>query len=314
MDHYTRSARNTFSGLRLNRKPFSRNEAADREICLTSPRAVFVVIRHDEALFDPVSGAPLLLGHQELAHCDGLHESALLLGTDESKSYFALNYSRLSRQCGNSIENLGSFEKLRQHTAILAPNQAALLGFARSAVNWNETVRFCSICGHPTQASQFSLARICTNPQCGKHHFPRVDPAMIVLIHHGDQCLLGRQASWRSHMYSAIAGYVEPGESVEDAVYRETWEETGLRLRDIRYFSSQPWPFSGSIMLGFHARAETTEIHLADQELEDARWFSRDEIPELLDNGSLVLPPTDTIARHMFDDWFARSPSDREET
>ena len=305
MDHYTRSARNTFAGLRLDRKPFARHDD-DISAHLSSPRAAFVVVRQDDILFDPVSGGPLLLGHRELIGCTNLRESALLLGADEQASYFALDYSRLSAHTGNCLDGLGAFEKLRQHTSILPPDQAALLGFARSVVGWNHAARFCGVCGHPTQGGPASLARICTNPDCGKHHFPRVDPAMIVLVHRDEQCLLGRQASWRPRMYSAIAGYVEPGESIEDAVYRDTWEETGIRVHDIRYYSSQPWPFSGSIMLGFHAQAETTDIRLADQELEDARWFSRAEIPGLLDSGTLALPPLDTIARHLFEAWFNR--------
>lgn len=312
MDHYTRSARNTFAGLRLDRKPFARHDKHGLDEHLTSPRAAFVVVRQDEILFDPVSGGPLLLGHRELIHCADLRESVLLLGADEHASYFALDYFRLSARTGNCLDGLGAFEKLRQHTAILPPDQAALLGFARAAVGWNQSARFCSACGQPTQSDPASLARICSNPACGKHHFPRVDPAMIVLIHRDDQCLLGRQDSWRPRMYSAIAGYVEPGESIEDAVYREAWEETGIRVHDIRYHSSQPWPFSGSIMLGFHAQAENTDIRLADQELEDARWFSRAEIPALLDSGALVLPPTDTIARHLFEAWFSRRLPDRE--
>ncbi len=305
MDHYTRSARNTFAGLRLDRKPFARHDD-DISAHLSSPRAAFVVVRQDDILFDPVSGGPLLLGHRELIGCTNLRESALLLGADEQASYFALDYSRLSAHTGNCLDGLGAFEKLRQHTSILPPDQAALLGFARSVVGWNHAARFCGVCGHPTQGGPASLARICTNPDCGKHHFPRFDPAMIVLVHRDEQCLLGRQASWRPRMYSAIAGYVEPGESIEDAVYRETWEETGIRVHDIRYYSSQPWPFSGSIMLGFHAQAETTDIRLADQELEDARWFSRAEIPDLLDSGALALPPLDTIARRQFEAWFNR--------
>ncbi|NCD24737.1 MAG: NAD(+) diphosphatase [Deltaproteobacteria bacterium] len=310
MDHYTRSARNTFAGLHLDRKPFVHQGHDDPFVHLAAPSATFVVVRHDEILFDPGSGVPLLLGHRDVARCADLRESALLLGADDHAQYFALDYSRLSTTAGNCVDGLGVFEKLRQHTAILPPEQAALLGFARSAVGWTNAARFCSACGHPTQGNPLTLARVCSNPDCGKHHFPRVDPAMIVLVHRDDSCLLGRQTSWRPRMYSAIAGYVEPGESVEDAVCRETWEETGIRLGDIRYHSSQPWPFSGSIMLGFHATAKTTDIRLADQELEDARWFSRAEIPDLLDQGVLVLPPTDTIARRLFDAWFTpRHPS-----
>jgi NAD+ diphosphatase len=140
-------------------------------------------------------------------------------------------------------------------------------------------------------------------------HYPRINPAMIVLIHHrddtGERCLLGRQAGWRPRVYSAVSGYVEPGESAEDAVLREVMEETGIAVTDIRYFCSQPWPFSNSLMLGFHARAATTEIRLNDEELEDARWFTRSEIPALLESGEMALPAAETIARHLFDAWYS---------
>lgn len=132
---------------------------------------------------------------------------------------------------------------------------------------------------------------------------------MIVLVHHADargkRCLLGRQPAWKPRVYSALSGYVEPGESAEDAVLREVMEETGIRIDDVRYFSSQPWPFSDSLMLGFHARALDTEIRLDEAELEDARWFSRHEIPGLLDSGELVLPSPETIARRLFDAWYS---------
>jgi NAD+ diphosphatase len=129
---------------------------------------------------------------------------------------------------------------------------------------WHSQARFCSLCGHPTAPRSGSLAQTCTNPDCGAQHFPRVNPAMIVLVHHadghGERCLLGRQPGWKPRVYSALSGYVEPGESAEDAVLREVMEETGIRVCDVRYHSSQPWPFSDSLMLGFHARATNTDI------------------------------------------------------
>lgn len=190
------------------------------------------------------------------------------------------------------LAGLGTFARLRQHVATMSGKIASLLGYACFAAGWQSQTRFCSLCGHPTVSKPSSLAQCCTNPSCAAEHFPRINPAMIVLVHHPekDMCLLGRQSSWKPRVYSALAGYVEPGESAEDAVLREVMEETGIRVRDIRYHSSQPWPFSSSLMLGFHALAENLDIHLDDRELEDARWFPRQEIPGLLEKGIWPCP------------------------
>lgn len=302
MDQYSRSARNTFSGLRLNRKPFEPDQTWRTH--LVSEQARYIIVRHDDILFDPVSQTPLLLSHRELGHCEAVLEHAVLLGASESASFFAVSLQHLPASTAFCLQGLGSFERLRRHAPILPADQAALLGLARSAAGWLDTVRYCSVCGHPTTIKPGTLAQACTNPACGKIHFPRVDPAIIVLVHREHHCLLGRQASWTPRMYSAIAGYVEPGESVEDAVLRETAEETGIPVGDIRYHSSQPWPFSGSIMLGFHARAQASGILLADQELEDARWIARDQIQGLLDSGELLLPTRETIARNLIESWY----------
>ena len=122
--------------------------------------------------------------------------------------------------------------------------------------------------------------RECRDEACRSKHFPRTDPAIIVLVHHGDRCLVGRQSSWPKGMYSTLAGFVEPGESLEQAVAREVHEESGVRITDVRYFRSQPWPFPSSLMLGFIARATTTEIDVQDDELEDARWITREQLRE----------------------------------
>ncbi|MGA2228712.1 MAG: NAD(+) diphosphatase, partial [Syntrophobacteraceae bacterium] len=146
--------------------------------------------------------------------------------------------------------------------------------------------------------------RTCVNPQCGVVHFPRTDPAMIAIIRFGEKCLLGRQSIWPEHMYSALAGFVEPGESAEGAVAREVFEEVGLRVKDIRYHSSQPWPFPCSLMLGFTAEAVDERITLDDKELEEARWFGRGELQEAVENGTVKLPPPVSIAYRLIEDWF----------
>jgi len=314
MDNYSRSALNTFAGLVLNRKPMTCPDAPDWG--LTSGRALYVVVRGDEILFDAARREPLLLAAQMLGECDQEHLQAMLLGEDGSSRYFAINIERLPASTTRCLGSLGVFVPLRQHAAALPNQMAALLGYARAVAGWHSLARFCSLCGHPTAIRPGSLAQTCTNPACGAQHFPRVNPAMIVLVHHadshGDKCLLGRQSTWKPRVYSALSGYVEPGESAEDAVLREVMEETGIKVCDVRYFSSQPWPFSGSLMLGFHARATTTDIHIDATELEDARWFARHEIPALLSSGEFALPSSETIARQLFDAWYSPGESVRD--
>ncbi len=146
---------------------------------------------------------------------------------------------------------------------------------------------------------------MCTRPECGRQHFPRTDPAVIVRVVHNDRILLGRQLAWPAGWYSVLAGFVEPGESLEEAVRREVEEEAGVAVSDIRYDSSQPWPFPASLMVGFNAQAENDHIRLASDELEDARWFSREEIREEVAAGTLRLSPRVSISRHLLDVWMA---------
>ena len=184
------------------------------------------------------------------------------------------------------------FEDLRLVASVLPIDEAGLLGYARALISWRRRHRFCGTCGAKTLPAKSGHVLVCSNPSCRHEQFPRIDPAIIVLVSDGDRALLGRQASWPVGRYSTIAGFVEPGESLEDAVAREVFEETGIEVDRIEYHSSQPWPFPASLMLGFTAHAPTTEVHLRDQELEDARWFTR---AALTSNGAL-LPPRQSIS------------------
>jgi NAD+ diphosphatase len=192
-----------------------------------------------------------------------------------------------------------SYSELRPLAAGLAPDEAGLLAYARALKLWHDNHRHCGHCGAPTKATRAGHARQCT--ACSQQSFPRLDPAIIVLVHNGDKALLGRQASWPENRYSTIAGFVEPGESLEDAVHREVHEETGISTDRVVYHSSQPWPFPASLMLGFIARAVDTHITLNDGELEDAQWFSRKEIQA----GTVLLPPRHAISRQLIDHWLA---------
>jgi NAD+ diphosphatase len=198
-----------------------------------------------------------------------------------------------------------SFEELRPLSSRLPPDEAALLAYARALSIWRQRHRFCGLCGSPTRAERAGHLMRCSNAQCAHEFFPRIDPAIIVLVTDGERALLGRQPSWPPGRYSTIAGFVEPGESLEDAVAREVLEETGVRVTRVDYHSSQPWPFPSSLMLGFHAFAEPHAPIRVSGELEHARWFTREEIA----SGIPLLPPEHAISFRLIAAWFdAGSP------
>ena len=192
------------------------------------------------------------------------------------------------------------FEELRPLAPLLEETEASLLAYARALSFWRLRHRFCGVCGSRNLPIRAGHVMHCSNPRCGTDIFPRIDPAIIVLVTDGERALLGRQASWPPGRYSTIAGFVEPGESLEDAVARETLEETGVVVLESRYHSSQPWPFPSSLMLGFMASAAPGSVASGSSELEDARWFTRAEIVA----GTPKLPPRTSISFRLVEHWF----------
>ena len=192
------------------------------------------------------------------------------------------------------------FEDLRVVAALLPAEEAGLLSYARGMVAWRARHRFCGTCGATTLPVKGGHVLVCTNPACRHEQFPRIDPAIIVLVSDGERALLGRQASWPVGRYSTIAGFVEPGESLEDAVAREVFEETGIEVDEIEYHSSQPWPFPSSLMLGFTARAVSSLICKHDDELDDVQWFTRADLAA----GKPIVPPSVSISFRLIEHWF----------
>ena len=195
-----------------------------------------------------------------------------------------------------------AFEELRPLAPLLGAEEAGLLAYARALSIWRTRHRHCGVCGAPTIATRAGHTLMCSNTSCAQEFFPRLDPAIIVLVSDGERALLGRQASWPPRRYSTIAGFVEPGESLEDAVRREVAEETGVAVTGARYDSSQPWPFPSSLMIGFHARAAADSRVRVSGELEDARWFTRAQ----LNAGEALAPPAQSISWRLIESWLKR--------
>src|SRR6185503_9944654 len=191
---------------------------------------------------------------------------------------------------------------LRDLAPVLSQAEGGMVAHAVGMLNWHRRHRFCANCGAPTVAREAGYVRVC--PVCGAEHHPRTDPVVIMLVTDGDRALLGRQAPWPTGRYSALAGFVEPGESLEEAVAREVREEAGVELGQPQYIASQPWPFPSSLMLGFSAPWISGEPVIGDEELEDARWFTREQVRDAVsERGPLRLPPPLAIARRLLDGW-----------
>lgn len=191
--------------------------------------------------------------------------------------------------------------------ALLPPGDIGIYGTARSVLDWHARHRFCARCGQPTVPVKGGWQRDCMAEPCKAQHFPRTDPVAIMLVEHAGQLLLGRQSRFPARSYSALAGFVEPGETIEEAVARETFEEAGVKVRNVRYIASQPWPFPSQLMIGCIGMADSFDLAIDHSEIEDARWFTRDEVAEAIakgaDSTSFLAPPKQAIAHHLLQWW-----------
>lgn len=292
---------NWLSGLELDRASALRSSPERLDDAWARPdtrvvpvwRSKHIVVREDVTSL-------VLFGPDRV---EDYRDSRVLLGTSGEAAYFAVDLS----PADEPLETLGlepahAVLGLREVAPLVSQAEGALLAYAGGILSWHRRHRFCGVCGSETRATQGGHVRACTNENCKELHFPRTDPAVIMLVTDGERSLLGRQASWPKKVYSTLAGFVEPGESLEEAVKREVYEETSVELDEVQYHSSQPWPFPSSLMLGFTARAKSREIRLQPDELEDARWFTRDEVRR---REGVELPSSISIARRLIEDWLA---------
>ncbi|KPQ07903.1 MAG: NAD+ diphosphatase NudC [Rhodobacteraceae bacterium HLUCCA12] len=256
----------------------------------------------DSPVFDHARNTPLFLGfHGGKPHFaadisawepEGIDRAALAMFFDPSEHHHP------------DLPGDHRFAELRGSMTVLSPVDAAMAATARALFNWHRTHRFCSSCGTPSDWAMAGWQRQC--PSCAAQHFPRTDPVVIMLVERGNRLLLGRSPGWPEGMYSALAGFVEPGESLEAAVRREVFEETGIRTGAVRYVASQPWPWPNSLMLGFLAEALSDAVTL-DHELEDARWMTREELVDVLagTHPQVRQPRAGAIAHFLLSGWLS---------
>jgi NAD+ diphosphatase len=248
---------------------------------------------------DPVISVEGTLEWGSLA--DAAPDSDLVfLGLADGKACFAEVPARLGGSTGPANPRLWAA------MAALDPGELATYGGARSLVDWHARHRFCAQCGSATRLAKGGWQRTCTSEACAADHFPRVDPVTIMLVEHQGNLLLGRQPRFPPRRFSALAGFVEPGESIEDAVAREIMEEAGVQVRDVTYIASQPWPFPSSLMIGCHSHADSAELTIDTTELDEARWFTRAEVELAMtgaDNAEFIAPPPFAVAHHLLKWW-----------
>jgi NAD+ diphosphatase len=274
-----------FSGAALDRAAALRRRPEWLEARRVDPRARAMLMSDEGVLLED---GRLLTQHPS--------PDAVFLGLMKETPLFA-------DHLGSALPERGHAAGLREAATELPADEAALAAYAGSLLAWHRRHRFCANCGAPTEPRDGGHERVC--PECGAHHFPRTDPVVIVRVTDGaDGLLLGRQARWPEGRFSLLAGYVEPGETLEEAVRREVLEESGVALDSVAYVASQPWPFPGSLMLGFSALAERGSPAPGDDELAEVRWFEREEVQRAArGEGPLMLAPPYSIARRLIDAW-----------
>lgn len=294
----SRSLPNYLAGPYVQRLAHLRKDEARLRAALADPLTLFVPVWRTHSLIvrgDVQLTAGFITGAARLGAVD--LSQLTLLGEFHGQLAFAVE---LPADPSPELARNAEFKDLRTIAGELPRDEAGLLAYARAMLLWRDRHRYCGRCGSLTVPVQCGHVLECMDPTCATQQFPRIDPAVIVLITDGERALLGRQASWPPGRYSTIAGFVEPGESLEDAVVREVCEETGVAVANVEYHSSQPWPFPSSLMLGFTAFAATTDIELVDRELEDARWLTRDQLAQ----GEVALPTTHSISFRLIEDWY----------
>lgn len=276
-----------------------------------SSQSVWLLVKNNETLFVKNTPQIMFLPYEKIAQLN--LNNALFLGLNTKKNgVFALDVSDIDDTILAPILSGAEFTDIRKQGPLIDIKEGSIAALARGLCYWHATHRFCGRCGSKNHLVEAGHSRLCENERCKHPTFPRTDPAVIMVVTKTfsdgiERCLLGRQAVWPTGMYSSLAGFVDPGETLEQAVAREVKEEAGIDVDDVTYVASQPWPFPSSIMLGFFAKATSEQINVDKDELDDAKWFSREDLANFgnwHDEGEhLKLPRTDSISRYLIEHW-----------
>jgi NAD+ diphosphatase len=284
-----------FAGSPLDRADALRTDSARIDAMKRQAGARFLALQELKPAVD------LSTGKARLLWLDGddvdLAAEMVFLGLQGEIPHFALSVPSNAALPGKVLD-------ARAAAMQMEPHDSAVIGHARAMLSWHQTHKHCAVCGATTTLAKAGYARKCSAEACAADHFPRTDPVVIMLVIDGDRCLLGRQPQFPARFFSALAGFIEPGETMEEAVAREVWEEAGLRTGRVRYVASQPWPFPSSLMIGCFAEATSFDLAIDKTELEDAQWFSRDEVlASIAGAGPFLMPPPMAIAHHLVKAW-----------
>lgn len=299
--------KNYYAPTRLDRVSHLRSDAEWLAARLRDAKSRLIPVWQQKNLVidgESVAAGLLDIDRMETLRAEGV--DPVLLGLVDDTAYFTLDVSHIENP--HEHEMLGAagiFEDLRKVGPYMGDEDGNLLAYARGINYWHARHKFCGVCGSPTRSESAGHQRRCTSEACNAVHFPRTDTACIMLIHHGDRIILGKSPRFQGKMQSVLAGFLEPGETLEDCVAREVFEEVGVRVTDVEYQHSQPWPFPSSLMVGFRARALDTDMTVDPEELLSADWFSRDELKAIGPDSDVQLPRPDSIARRLIEDWLA---------
>lgn len=302
------SAATTFAGSPLDRASHLRKDEVWLASRLRSEDTLILPLWRTRPFVAEVDGDSVL-GLLRPGLIDGLIAAApppVFLGLDGESAVFAVDLSAGPDPAkGGALAGFGRFQDLRAAAMSLPLGDCAIAAQAKAILDWHDRHRFCAQCGAPSRTESAGWSRRCTNADCGAEHFPRTDPVVIMLAIRGDRCLLGRQPKFPPGFYSALAGFIEPGESIEEAVRREVQEEAGIRVGKVSYYAAQPWPFPSSLMIGCFCEAQDEAITIDGEELDDARWFDKATIAAALEGRvpDLVMPPPLAIAHHLVRAW-----------
>jgi NAD+ diphosphatase len=306
---------NVFAGNPLDRMSYRRSDPDWVAEQLEAPDSLGLVLWNGKPFVEDAKGAAVSEAGVQIAYIAArmakdlaqTPERLLFLGLWQGTAVFAVDLDSSADPADGPLEGLGRFEDLRMIAMNLPGTEAAMLATAKSMFEWRRRHRHCAVCGQPSEVAEGGWKRVC--PACKAEHFPRTDPVVIMLAVKGEKCLVGRQAAWPKMMYSALAGFLEPGESIEEACARELWEEAKLKTVRVRYHSTQPWPYPSSLMIGLIAEVENDDAVPDQIELDEVRWFTRQEARAWL-NGDVPdarVPGALAIAHQLIKAWAEES-------